>query len=429
MFGPQIGESVSDRWFYAGQDRMGMTTDAPGDGRSLPFDEQDTLDVSLGDLMRGERATLGKSLLDVERELKIKAAHIAAIENADLSVFATKGFVAGYVRSYARYLGMDPEWTFRRFSQEAGFYGVHGDSALQAQKAKRVFGDAPRRVNPNDVMSSARVSFAPERESFFSRLEPGALGSALVLLLLVSGIGYGAWSVLTEIQRVQFVPVDEAPEIVASLDPVEAAGLMTMAEAELPDATTPRMPTVDPVDRLYRPQALETPVMTPRDGAIATLDPDSVGAFATLDPDSVGAFATPGLSRPAAPEESFELAGAVQVTEAPTTDEVVLFAVRPSWIRVSSASGTVLFEGTLDAGDSYTLPEGADLPTLRAGNSGSLYFAVNGVTLGPAGPGTSIARDVVLTADALSDNYVMADAAADPDLPRVAALVLGGEGN
>jgi hypothetical protein len=84
----------------------------------------------------------------------------------------------------------------------------------------------------------------------------------------------------------------------------------------------------------------------------------------------------------------------------------------------------VLFEGTLDAGDSYTLPEGADLPTLRAGNSGSLYFAVNGVTLGPAGPGTSIARDVVLTADALSDNYVMADAAADPDLPRVAALVL-----
>lgn len=395
-----------------------MNTDASEKGGTLPFDELDTLDVPLGDLMRGERATLGKSLLDVERELKIKAAHIAAIENADLSVFATKGFVAGYVRSYARYLGMDPEWTFRRFSQEAGFYGVHGDSALQAQKAKRVFGDAPRRVNPNDVMSAARVSFAPERESFFNRLEPGALGSALVLLLLVSGIGYGAWSVLTEIQRVQFVPVDEAPEIVAALDPVESAGVMTMAGSDLPDATTPRLPTMDPVDRLYRPQALETPVLTPRDGAIATLDPDRVGEFAQA----------PGLNRPAAPEESFELAGNVQVTESPVGDEVVLFAVRPSWIRVSSASGTVLFEGTLDAGDSYTLPEGADMPTLRAGNSGSLYFAVNGVTLGPAGPGTSIARDVVLTADALSDTYVMADAAADPDLPRVAALVLSADG-
>lgn len=393
---------------------MGMTSDTSESGSSLPFDERDVLDVPLGDLMRGERATLGKSLLDVERELKIKAAHIAAIENADLSVFATKGFVAGYVRSYARYLGMDPEWTFRRFSEEAGFYGVHGDSALQAQKAKRSFGDAPRRVNPNDVMSAARVSFAPERESFLNRLEPGALGSALVLMLLIGGIGYGAWSVLTEIQRVQFVPVEEEPDMITSIDPVESAGVLSMAGTELPDATTPSLPTVDPIDRLYRPQALDTPVLTPRDEAIATLDPDAVGEYAAL----------PTVNRAEPVEESFELAGTVQVTEDPAADEVVLFAVRPSWIRVSSASGTVLFEGTLNAGDSYTLPEGADLPTLRAGNAGSLYFAVNGVTLGPAGPGASIARDVVLTADALSDNYVMADAAADPDLPRVAALVL-----
>lgn len=401
---------------------MGSMTDTSEGGSALPFDEHDVLGVPLGDLMRGERATLGKSLLDVERELKIKAAHIAAIENADLSVFATRGFVAGYVRSYARYLGMDPEWTFRRFSEEAGFHGVHGDSALQAKKAKRSFAAAPHRVSPNDVMSTARVSFAPEPERFLSRLDPGALGSALVLLVLVSGIGYGAWSVLTEIQRVQFVPVEEEPEIITSIDPVDAAGMRTLAGADLPDATTPSLPAVDPIDRLYRPQALDTPVLTPRDGAIASLDPDSVGAFATRR----------GVTQMQSGAEGFELAGDVQVTQDPARDEVVLFAVRPSWIRVSSASGTVLFEGTLDSGDSYTLPEGADLPTLRAGNSGSLYFAVNGVTLGPAGSGASIARNVVLTADALSDNYVMADAATDPDLPRVAALVLNddtGAGN
>jgi len=393
---------------------MGSTTDRSEGGSALPFDEHDVRDMRLGDLMRGERATLGKSLLDVERELKIKAAHIAAIENADLSVFATRGFVAGYVRSYARYLGMDPEWTFRRFSEEAGFHGVHGDSALQAKKAKRSFADAPRLVSPNDVMSNTRVSFAPEPERFLSRLDPGALGSALVLMVLVGGIGYGAWSVLTEIQRVQFVPVEEEPEMITNIDPVEAAGIRTLAGADLPDATTPRLPTVDPIDRLYRPQALDTPVLTPRDGAIASLDPDRVGAFS----------GPRGITQAQSEAEGFELAGDVQVTQDPAGDEVVLFAVRPSWIRVSSASGTVLFEGTLDSGDSYILPEGADLPTLRAGNSGSLYFAVNGVTLGPAGPGASIARNVVLTADALSENYVMADAAADPDLPRVAALVL-----
>jgi len=34
----------------------------------------DAYDVCLGDSMRGERATMGKSLLDVQRELKITSA-------------------------------------------------------------------------------------------------------------------------------------------------------------------------------------------------------------------------------------------------------------------------------------------------------------------------------------------------------------------
>ena len=38
----------------------------------------DGIEVRLGDLMRGERATLGKSLLDVQRELRIRASYVAA---------------------------------------------------------------------------------------------------------------------------------------------------------------------------------------------------------------------------------------------------------------------------------------------------------------------------------------------------------------
>ena len=73
----------------------------------------DDFELRLGDLMRGERATLGKSLLDVQRELRIKASYIAAIENADPEAFDTPGFIAGYVRSYARYLNMDPDHAFK----------------------------------------------------------------------------------------------------------------------------------------------------------------------------------------------------------------------------------------------------------------------------------------------------------------------------
>src|SRR6056297_2157809 len=90
---------------------------------SLGFD---SFELRLGDVMRGERATMGKSLLDVERELRIKASYIAAIENCDPDAFDTPGFIAGYVRSYARYLGMNPDEVFEIFCQESGFSVAHG---------------------------------------------------------------------------------------------------------------------------------------------------------------------------------------------------------------------------------------------------------------------------------------------------------------
>ena len=95
--------------------RMIGRSDTPPERPAAKPKGFDDFDLRLGDVMRGERATMGKSLLDVQRELKIKAAYIAAIENADPSAFETQGFVAGYVRSYARYLGLDPEGPMRGF--------------------------------------------------------------------------------------------------------------------------------------------------------------------------------------------------------------------------------------------------------------------------------------------------------------------------
>src|SRR5690606_18602240 len=84
----------------------------------------------LGDELRGERATMGKTLLDVQRDLRIRAACIAAIEDLDLSVFPNPSFVPGYVRAYARYLELDPEQVLQRFIHESGF-ARPGDVALQ----------------------------------------------------------------------------------------------------------------------------------------------------------------------------------------------------------------------------------------------------------------------------------------------------------
>ncbi len=146
----------------------------------------DGFDLRLGDLMRGERATMGKSLLDVQRELKIKAAYIAAIENCDPSAFETPGFIAGYVRSYARYLNMDPEWAFETFCRESGFETSHGMSpSASSLKAPR---EKPE-PKSDDIFASPATPFTPARDAMFSRVEPGAIGSVVVLAMLIGGLG------------------------------------------------------------------------------------------------------------------------------------------------------------------------------------------------------------------------------------------------
>jgi hypothetical protein len=367
----------------------------------------DDFELRLGDLMRGERATLGKSLLDVQRELKIKATYIAAIENADLSAFETPGFVAGYVRSYARYLGMDPEWAFARFCEEAGYTVSHGlSSAAAPQQIVR----ARARGDLAEPLANPNASFVPRGEAIWSQIEPGAVGSVLVLLALVGAIGYGGWSVLREVQRVQLAPVDEAPTVLAQIDPLQDV------TAPAPALVTSRPATVAPeepasaevMDRLYRPQALDVPVLTSRDGPIAAIDPRETGVLAETDT---------ALAVEAALAEA--LGSDVQVVDA-ARQGIEVLAVRPAWVRVNAADGTVLFEKILDAGERYAVPALEEPPVFRTGNSGSVYFIVDGTTYGPVAPGANVVKDVALSSEALTQSLAAADPTADEDLARFA---------
>jgi hypothetical protein len=362
----------------------------------------DDFDLRLGDLMRGERATLGKSLLDVQRELKIKATYIAAIENADVSAFETPGFVAGYVRSYARYLGMDPDDSFARFCREANFAVAHG---LSASAAPQRLAQARTRVDFADPLANPNATFIPRGESVFSRVEPGAIGSVAVLLVLIGAIGYGGWSVLREVQRVQLAPVDEAPSVVAQIDPLDGAKAADpQAVVKEPEtAVAENQSAPDLMDRLYRPQELDVPVLVSRDGPIAAIDPRAGGPVA-------GAVEV-AVADPAEAETVKVMADARPGVE--------ILAVRPAWVRVSAADGTVLFEKNLDAGERYAVPDLEEAAMLRTGNSGSVYFLVDGQTYGPAAPGANVAKNIALTSDALVEKYTLADPGADEALAKV----------
>ena len=375
----------------------------------------DDFELRLGDLMRGERATLGKSLLDVQRELKIKATYIAAIENADLSAFESPGFVAGYVRSYARYLGMDPEWAFGRFCAEAGYTVAHGLSAIAAPQQ---IVKSRARTEFSEPLANPNASFIPRGEAIWSQVEPGAIGSIAVLVALIGAIGYGGWSVLQEVQRVQLAPVDEPPSVVAQIDPLSNAGtggaaLVATRPAEAPEALA-SADGPDVMDRLYRPQALDVPVLTSRDGPIAAIDPRETGVLAG---------AASGSAVDLALEQA--LGEDVQVV-AQAQQGVEVLAVRPAWVMVNAADGTVLFEKILDAGERYTVPPLEEPPVFRTGNSGAVYFLVDGAMVGPAAPGANVVKNIALSPEALVESFATADLTRDPDLAKFATADASG---
>ena len=386
----------------------------------------DDFELRLGDVMRGERATLGKSLLDVQRELKIKATYIAAIENCDLSAFESQGFVAGYVRSYARYLNMDPDAAFTRFCKEANFEVAHGMSAAAAP-ATITAARARAGVASGDPFANPNALFVQRSESWLSRVEPGAIGSILVLVALTGALGYGGWSVLREVQRVQLAPVDEAPVVVAEVDPLANMQPLAPVERVSPEAVDPALAAHDPapqpgspelLNRMRRPEALDVPVFVSRDGPIAAIDPRQTGSFAGQGAVAVVAEAE-GMVAPAAGA----LVDQVQVV-AEAKPGVEILAVRPSWVRVSSADGAVLFEKILEAGERYQVPALEQAATLRSGNAGSVYFLVNGQAYGPAAPGPQVVKNVALTEEALTGKYALADCSGDVDLNKIASTTL-----
>ncbi len=388
----------------------------------------DSFDLRLGDLMRGERATMGKSLLDVERELRIKASYVAAIENANPDAFDTPGFIPGYVRSYARYLNMDPDRAFATFCNESGFSIAHGMSAA-ASSVRRSDTSLPRATGRGDArLTAPSMPFVPASESMFSRIEPGAIGSVAVLIALIGAIGYGGWSVLNEVQRVQVSAVENTPDVLADLDPLAGAQRRASQGAVTGDAANSGQgedviatagitaPEGDNLDRLYRPEALDVPVMVARDGPISTLDPMRGGTLPGVSVASV----EPSATEPSAIDTAIASIVSPQVV-ADAPGGVQMVAVRAAWVRVRAADGTVIFEGIMNGGDTYDVPLTEVPPTLRVGESGAIYFKVAGQHYGPAGPRGSVTSNLALLPADLTETLEVADLAQDSDLERYVA--------
>jgi cytoskeleton protein RodZ len=366
-----------------------------------------TYEFKLGDELRGERATLGKSLLDVQRDLRIKAAYIAAIENCEPDVFPNPGFIAGYIRSYARYMNLDPDEVYQRFCQESGFTGPAGANSGRRDARFGAAAAPPR--------APGAGSFSPDfplaRPPSFSLADVpfSAIGSILVLIGLIGGLGYGGWTVLQNIQRVKFAPVDEVPVAVAELEELAPPAPEEGADPILPELATPV--AAKALVELYRQQELEVPILVPRDGPIASLDPDLIGPMAgrgrVAPPEAYPTVYGPPMPTAIAEPADESAPGDAPAPQVMAAARPVLTVVaeRAAWVRVYLEDGTVVFERILESGETYSPPTDLGVPLLWAGNSGSVFVRVGETLHGPVGSGTRAVRDVPLDPAKIVESY------------------------
>ena len=355
----------------------------------------DSYDISLGDEMRGERASLGKSLEQAEADLRIKSKLIVAIESCDLEGFPNQSVIAGYVRSYARYLGMDAEDCYRRFCMESGY---ESPSALQSSTGRfaggKMSGGIVSAVGAE--ISQSRFAAPPTTNRFRARISLGALTSSAALIALVAGLGYGGYALLQDIQRVGIAPLPEAPSVVADAPDISFPEI-DMQALQKPQAGDYRGGGA--LARAVAPGQLSQLDIQRRDGPISAINPETAGMFARLQQQNAPVFDTPddGLMLAAA-ERTSEIETQT-VDDAPEMKGISLVFKEEAWIRIRESNNTTLFEGTYAAGDSILLPARLEAPRLRAGNAGGIFVYIDGVPYGPVGRSGSVAPNVSLLAE------------------------------
>ncbi len=348
----------------------------------------DAYPLALGDVLRGERATVGKSLEDVQADIRIGVKYIAAIEAGDLSAFDTKGFVAGYVRSYARYLNLDGDKAYIQFCQETGFENITIN--ISNRKSAKHKYNVQGAAKTHNKITMGSIDLPTQR--WYETISFSAIGSIVVLLALLSALAYGGWKVVQEVQRVQFAPVNEVPGVASDVSILADGGALDEAGPVLgsPASSGVSITPIASLDQLYRPQELDLPSVISRDGPISTINPENLGTYA--------------------PDNSLVISAVTQtdgpvatISQGPSNLDIV--ATRPAWVRIYLPDNSVLFEKILNAGERYRLPTGAQSALLKAGNSGAVYVMIGEKTFGPVGARGSVAREISLLQSDVEKNY------------------------
>jgi cytoskeletal protein RodZ len=350
----------------------------------------DSYTVTLGDKLRGERATLGKTLDDIQKETRLRIEFLLGIENADITAFPAPSFIAGYVRSYASHLNLDPDECFNQFCKESGFIGLQ--SEIDGKKRNKVI--KPTKLLDEPILNP-QIQKKKINNGILNNFSFSGLFSLTALLVLILGLGYGGVTVLNEVQKVNLSPINQSP----SVQSISSTSIDENSFFDDVESNNTNIASNSDLEEFYRPTELVLPLMTPRDGPISAIDPAISGVYVE-DKNSVISESNQ--------EDIIQVKKNPQVIEE-DLPSVYVVAQKPAWVRIYEPNGNILFENILDTGQRYEVPQSAQTAMLRAGNSGSVYLMIDNNFYGPLGTATGVAKKVNLRAETILENYTLVE--------------------
>lgn len=297
-----------------------------------------------GEILRLAREERGWKLAEVATQLNLTSHSLSQLEAGEFERLPGHTFARGYVRAYAKLLGLDQAGLVEAFDRYTGTNAAG-----------------------SNVQSLGRL---PEPMRLSRTLLRGVSAVLLILLLL---LGYFWWQ--------------ERPERLADLG---AFGLKHI-EVDSADGTTQIHPVEEPVEledqavaeagRSAGEAAAETPEAAAGTATASEPATEAAGSTAPASPAPEGAAPAAGVSVPSASEGAApapaNLPAAVQAPSAPTaaapapasgSGRLEMSFAADCWVQVTDADGRVLLSSVKRSGETLQIDGKAPLE-LRLGNA------------------------------------------------------------
>jgi cytoskeleton protein RodZ len=301
---------------------------------------------AVGRLLRDQREARGLDLTQVEKSIRIRRAHLEAIEEGRYDQLPGAAYIPAFLRAYAAHVGLDPEKVMTAY---------HLSGAVPIKRPVTLPADFP-------VM---------ERRA--------PIGLAVLTVLLVVAAGYGVWHYIPRDQAVVAEKVPPVPDRLLSERPSAPAAPGAAKKAAPANPFVPQLPAAPAQDartlngslpgQVWPAQRLDT-------GAPAAplAPPPVVVAVPAAPPPvvmNVPSIGQAQAAQPPAPIEPPRLDPAKPVEEAtarqpdpspqpslPVRVNTPISVKTNSWVELRAPNGDVLTQTYVRAGESYVVPAG-----------------------------------------------------------------------